>query len=240
MVEPDLKFIKDLGILGGEDLKKCYQCATCSVVCPISPGQQALPAQGDDRGVLGSEGQGGQERGPVAVPQLRRLLDALPAQGQAGRRAGRDPRPGHRRVLAAALAGRGGQRPQEAADPARDPGRLSILVMGSITGHDLQLQVPDLSPEGTSRTTSSSPPGWWTSHMVPAMLFAVTVFALATEALRLATSTRTPWPRARPTSRPSRPAGFVQALIRVDPDHHDGTRSSPSAPRTRTATSPTC
>jgi len=25
LVEPDLKFIKDLGILGGDDLKKCYQ-----------------------------------------------------------------------------------------------------------------------------------------------------------------------------------------------------------------------
>ena len=43
VVEPDLNFIKDVGILGGEDLKKCYQCATCSVVCPISPDNKPFP-----------------------------------------------------------------------------------------------------------------------------------------------------------------------------------------------------
>jgi quinone-modifying oxidoreductase subunit QmoC len=43
VIEPDLNFIKDVGILGGEDLKKCYQCATCSVVCPISPDNKPFP-----------------------------------------------------------------------------------------------------------------------------------------------------------------------------------------------------
>ena len=43
VVEPDLNFIKEVGILGGEDLKKCYQCATCSVVCPISPDNKPFP-----------------------------------------------------------------------------------------------------------------------------------------------------------------------------------------------------
>ena len=36
-VEPDVKFVKQLKTLGGDTLKKCFQCATCSVVCPISP-----------------------------------------------------------------------------------------------------------------------------------------------------------------------------------------------------------
>src|SRR5512135_704225 len=43
MVEPDLNFIKDLTASGAESVKKCYQCATCSVVCNISPDAGAFP-----------------------------------------------------------------------------------------------------------------------------------------------------------------------------------------------------
>ncbi len=43
MVEPDVGFIKDVMKLGGQDLKKCYQCATCSVACPISPDNKPFP-----------------------------------------------------------------------------------------------------------------------------------------------------------------------------------------------------
>lgn len=42
-IEPDLQFIKDLQAAGGESLKKCYQCATCSVVCPLSPEEHPYP-----------------------------------------------------------------------------------------------------------------------------------------------------------------------------------------------------
>jgi len=43
MLDPDVGFIKDVQALGGGDLKKCYQCATCSVVCPISPESKPFP-----------------------------------------------------------------------------------------------------------------------------------------------------------------------------------------------------
>ncbi len=43
LVEPDVQFIKNLKALGGGDVKKCFQCATCSVVCPISPDTQPFP-----------------------------------------------------------------------------------------------------------------------------------------------------------------------------------------------------
>lgn len=42
-IQPDLEFIKELQEVGGDSLKKCYQCATCSVACPISPNTQPYP-----------------------------------------------------------------------------------------------------------------------------------------------------------------------------------------------------
>jgi quinone-modifying oxidoreductase subunit QmoC len=42
-VEPDLAFVRELQTDGGDTLKKCFQCATCSVVCPLSPDQKPFP-----------------------------------------------------------------------------------------------------------------------------------------------------------------------------------------------------
>jgi len=42
-VESDMGFIKEVSGLGGQDLKKCFQCATCSVACPISPENKPFP-----------------------------------------------------------------------------------------------------------------------------------------------------------------------------------------------------
>ncbi len=43
LIEPDVNFINDVAGLGGDTLKKCFQCATCSVVCPISPDTKPFP-----------------------------------------------------------------------------------------------------------------------------------------------------------------------------------------------------
>ncbi len=42
-VENDLDFIRDIKERGGETFKKCFQCATCSVVCDLSPVENAFP-----------------------------------------------------------------------------------------------------------------------------------------------------------------------------------------------------
>lgn len=42
-VNPDLEFIRSLKTVGGDTLKKCYQCATCSVMCPLSKDGKPFP-----------------------------------------------------------------------------------------------------------------------------------------------------------------------------------------------------
>ncbi len=43
LIEPDVEFIKEIQKMGGDTLKKCFQCATCSVACPISPDNRPFP-----------------------------------------------------------------------------------------------------------------------------------------------------------------------------------------------------
>ena len=43
LVEPDLDFILALERQGGESLKKCFQCGTCSSTCALSPDRNPFP-----------------------------------------------------------------------------------------------------------------------------------------------------------------------------------------------------
>ena len=43
IIEPDLTFIGDILKNGGGSLKKCYQCASCSVVCKLSSDHHPFP-----------------------------------------------------------------------------------------------------------------------------------------------------------------------------------------------------
>jgi quinone-modifying oxidoreductase subunit QmoC len=43
LLKPDRKFVEEVISAGGGDLKKCYQCATCSVVCGLSNEPSPFP-----------------------------------------------------------------------------------------------------------------------------------------------------------------------------------------------------
>lgn len=43
LIQPDLEFKRDILGLGAHDLTSCYQCGTCSVVCPIATDAEPFP-----------------------------------------------------------------------------------------------------------------------------------------------------------------------------------------------------
>src|SRR5512137_2144091 len=43
VISPDLGFVKEVLASGGGDLKKCYQCSTCTVVCNVTPDAKPFP-----------------------------------------------------------------------------------------------------------------------------------------------------------------------------------------------------
>ncbi|MDR2574488.1 MAG: quinone-interacting membrane-bound oxidoreductase complex subunit QmoC [Desulfovibrio sp.] len=42
-LKPDTSFTRELQEAGGENLKRCYQCATCAVACPFAPANAPYP-----------------------------------------------------------------------------------------------------------------------------------------------------------------------------------------------------
>lgn len=43
IIRPDLNFVKEVIKAGGRDLKKCYQCSTCTAVCNVTQDKKPFP-----------------------------------------------------------------------------------------------------------------------------------------------------------------------------------------------------
>ena len=81
LVQPDTKFIREVMAAGASDLKKCYQCATCSAVCELSTETVSFPRQQMLAVQWGAQREGAGRSRALAMFLLRRLLGALPAPG---------------------------------------------------------------------------------------------------------------------------------------------------------------
>ncbi|OAQ20315.1 quinone-interacting membrane-bound oxidoreductase complex subunit QmoC [Thermosulfurimonas dismutans] len=42
-IEPDVRIVEEIQSAGGDTVKKCYQCATCATVCPLSQDEMPFP-----------------------------------------------------------------------------------------------------------------------------------------------------------------------------------------------------
>ena len=173
VIEPDLNFIKEVGALGGADLKKCYQCATCSVACQISPDTRPFPRK---EMIAASWGLKDKLVGNADIWLCHNC-------GDCSTRCPREAKPGD--VLAAIRSYAIAQyaRPKWLANALKDPKKLPILlaipavlflIVGTITG--LLDFTPDLS-EGIKHHKFFST--WLVDmHMLAAAFFAIAVFAL--------------------------------------------------------------
>ena len=209
-VDPDVGFIKEVARMGGGDLKKCYQCATCSVACPISPDNKPFPRK---EMIAASWG----------------LKDRLLADhdiwlchncGDCTTRCPRGAKPGD--VLAAlrAYAVTEYAVPKALGKAVNDPRKLPfllalpavlILVLGLVTG------LLDFTP-GSAEVVQGHFISTWLVDliMIPAFFWAVVVFGLGLKrflndmhAQAMATG--------KTDKKTLEPAGLIQAFSRVVP-----------------------
>jgi len=211
VIEPDLAFIKEVGALGGEDLKKCYQCATCSVACPISPDTKPFPRK---EMIAASWGLKDKLVGNADIWLCHNCGDCTT-------RCPREAKPGD--VLAAVRTYAIGEyaRPKWLAKALKDPKKLPILlaipavlflVVGTITG--LLDFTPDLS-EGIKHYKFFST--WLVDmHMLPAAIFMVSVFALGLKRF-LSDIHQNALVEGKTKQEKIEAVGFVKALVRIIP-----------------------
>ncbi|MEJ2099012.1 MAG: 4Fe-4S dicluster domain-containing protein [Desulfobacterales bacterium] len=189
VIEPDLDFIKEVGALGGADLKKCYQCATCSVACPISPDTKPFPRK---EMIAASWGLKDKLVGNADIWLCHNC-------GDCSTRCPREAKPGD--VLAAIRSYTISEyaRPKALARALKDPKKLPIL-----------LAIPAVKHWKFFST-------WLVDiHMLSAAFFAIAVFALGLKRF-LADIHQNALLEGKTAQQSIKVVGFITAFIRIIP-----------------------
>jgi quinone-modifying oxidoreductase subunit QmoC len=216
MIEPDLDFIKEIGVLGGSDLKKCYQCATCSVACPISPDNRPFPRK---EMIAASWGLKDRLVGDVDIWLCHNC-------GDCSVRCPRLAKPGD--VLAAirSYAITEYATPKSLAKMVNDPKKLPVLlaipaviflVLGFILNMFVEPNWLNFSPEGDHIAHHLFFSTWLVDIIfISATIFAVTVFALGIKRF-MADMHQNALAEGKTDKEKLEIKGFLQALWRVIP-----------------------
>jgi quinone-modifying oxidoreductase, subunit QmoC len=210
IIEPDLNFIREVGAYGGEDLKKCYQCATCSVVCPISPDNKPFPRK---EMIAASWG---------LKDKVVKNADIWLCHncGDCSTRCPRNAKPGDVLAAARAYAVAEYAAPKAVARAINDPKKLPILlavpvviflVVGLITG------LLDFTPGGDRIVHAKFFSTWLVDMvMLPAAMWTVAIFALGLKRF-LNDIHANALIEGKTTEQKLEAGGFIAALIRVIP-----------------------
>jgi quinone-modifying oxidoreductase subunit QmoC len=211
VIEPDLDFIKDVGALGGQDLKKCYQCATCSVACPISPDTKPFPRK---EMIAASWGLKDKLVGNADIWLCHNC-------GDCSTLCPREAKPGDVLAAVRSYTISAYARPKALANALKDPKKLPILlaipavlflIVGTITG--LLDFTPDLS-QGIKHWKFFST--WLVDMMMlPAAIFAAAVFALGLKRF-LGDIHQNALLEGKTTKQNIEVVGFIKAFVRIIP-----------------------
>ena len=216
MLDPDVGFIKDVQALGGANLKKCYQCATCSVVCPISPESKPYPRK---EMIAASWGL----KDKVLTSADIWLCHNC---GDCNTRCPRDAKPGEAlgAIRAYAISEYAG--PKAIGRLLRDKSKLPILLIlpvviflvAGLLSNMVGLNWLNFSPAGGHEIWQSSYINNYLVDiiMIPTFFFAVGTFALGLKRF-IADMHANALAEGKTTQEKIDPVGFVQALIKIVP-----------------------
>lgn len=210
LVEPDVNFINEVVGLGGQDLKKCYQCATCSVACPISPDNRPFPRK---EMIAASWGLKDKVVGSSDIWLCHNCGDCSDL-------CPRGAKPGD--VLAAVRSYAISEYavPKKLGQMVNDPQKLPVLlaipvviflVLGLITG------LLDFTPEGDKIAHSKFFSTWLVDMIfVPLSIWAVAIFAMGVKRF-LNDMHQNALQEGKTGKQTIEVKGFIQAIIRVIP-----------------------